>query len=35
MQIYPDSCDPKEIATTRQWGVLDGVTPNQSVMEGR
>jgi transaldolase len=32
MQIYLDSCDPKEIATAREWGVLDGVTTNHSVM---
>jgi transaldolase len=32
MQIYLDSCDPKEILTAREWGVLDGVTTNHSVM---
>jgi transaldolase len=32
MQVYLDSCDPKEITAAREWGVLDGVTTNQSVM---
>ncbi len=32
MQIYLDSCDPKEIQTACDWGVLDGVTTNHSVM---
>lgn len=32
MQIYLDSCDQKEIMTAREWGVLDGVTTNHSVM---
>jgi transaldolase len=32
MQIFLDSCDPKEIMTAREWGVLDGVTTNHSVM---
>lgn len=32
MQIYLDSCDPKEIQTACEWGVLDGVTSNHSVI---
>lgn len=32
MQIFLDSCDPKEIMAAREWGVLDGVTTNHSVM---
>lgn len=32
MQIFLDSCDQKEITTARDWGVLDGVTTNHSVI---
>jgi transaldolase len=32
MQVYLDSCDPAEITAAREWGVLDGVTTNHSVI---
>ena len=32
MQIYIDSSDPREIRTAREWGILDGVTTNPSLI---
>ncbi len=32
MQIYIDSSDPKEILKARDWGILDGVTTNPSLI---
>lgn len=32
MQIFLDSCDPEELLKAREWGVLDGVTTNPSVI---
>ena len=32
MQLYLDSANPAEIATAREWGVIDGVTTNLSLI---
>jgi transaldolase len=32
MQLFLDSSDPREIARAREWGVLDGVTTNPSLI---
>ncbi len=32
MQLFLDSSDPKEITIARQWGVIDGVTTNPSLI---
>lgn len=32
MQLFIDSSDPKEIATAREWGIIDGVTTNPSLI---
>ena len=32
MQLFLDSSDPKEIAEAREWGVIDGVTTNPSLI---
>lgn len=32
MQLFLDSSDPREIAEVSQWGVLDGVTTNPSLI---
>jgi transaldolase len=32
MQLYIDSSDPREILQARQWGILDGVTTNPSLI---
>jgi len=32
MQLFLDSSDPKEILTAREWGVIDGVTTNPSLI---
>lgn len=32
MQIFLDSSDPKEILKAREWGVIDGVTTNPSLI---
>ncbi|MGO9307897.1 MAG: transaldolase family protein [Spirochaetia bacterium] len=31
MQLFLDSCDPREISTAKGWGVLDGVTTNPTL----
>jgi transaldolase len=32
MQLYLDSSDPREILKAREWGILDGVTTNPSLI---
>jgi len=32
MQLFIDSSDPKEITTAREWGIIDGVTTNPSLI---
>jgi len=32
MQLYLDSSDPREISKAREWGVIDGVTTNPSLI---
>ena len=32
MQLYLDSANPQEILTAREWGVIDGVTTNLSLI---
>ena len=32
MQLYIDSSDPREILKAREWGILDGVTTNPSLI---
>jgi transaldolase len=32
MQLFLDSSDPKEILKAREWGILDGVTTNPSLI---
>ena len=32
MQVYLDSSDPKEIMKAREWGAIDGVTTNPSLI---
>jgi transaldolase len=32
MQIYIDSSDPREILKAREWGIIDGVTTNPSLI---
>lgn len=32
MQVFLDSSDPKEILQAREWGVIDGVTTNPSLI---
>jgi len=32
MQLYLDSANPKEIQTAREWGIIDGVTTNLSLI---
>ncbi len=32
MQLYLDSANPEEIRTAREWGVIDGVTTNLSLV---
>jgi transaldolase len=32
MQLFIDSSDPKEITAAREWGIIDGVTTNPSLI---
>ena len=32
MQLYLDSANPEEILLAREWGVIDGVTTNLSLV---
>jgi transaldolase len=32
MQLYLDSSNPQEILTAREWGIIDGVTTNPSLI---
>jgi transaldolase len=32
MKLFIDSSDPKEIQTAREWGIIDGVTTNPSLI---
>ena len=32
MQLFLDSSDPKDILTAREWGIIDGVTTNPSLI---